>query len=132
VPASRRPASATERAPPCPGPRTRSPGSRAPQIGLGGLCVRSFPVEHAAEDQEHRDEDGYPKNADRGTKDAAEAKAHALSLRRRRRPSSPVPPSTNVKRRRLGGDAADGRETACFWRLGIRTDAGLLHIVDEF
>ena len=41
---------------------------------------RSISVERAAEDQERRDEDRYPKNAGRVTKGAAEAEAHAASL----------------------------------------------------
>jgi len=47
-------------------------------------------VECAAEKQEHRDEDGDPKNADREAK--AEAEAHRATLRSTGGPSSPLPP----------------------------------------
>jgi hypothetical protein len=48
--------------------------------------LRSMLVECAAEQQEYRDEDGDPENANRNAKGVAEAEAHRTTLRSARRP----------------------------------------------
>ena len=57
-------------------------------------------VECAAEKQEHRDEDGDPKNADREAK--AEAEAHRITLRSTGGPSYPSPPQPLSAHQRVG------------------------------
>ena len=58
----------------------RNRGQRLYRAALNSALssmFRGLPAEHAAEEQEYRDEDGDPENTDRDAMAAAEAQSHA-------------------------------------------------------